>query len=72
MNQGISELIVIELMKELPISLKDNIFEFEELVNSGNYRAAYSVLDELKQSKEWSPSSKLIGYYERFWWELAN
>jgi hypothetical protein len=72
MSQNISISIISQLKKELPTDLQDKILEFEALVDSGNYRAAYSVLDELKRTKGWSPSQTLLGYYERFWWEFAN
>ncbi len=72
MNERISDLIILQLRNELPKGFEEKINEFEELVNTENYRAAFAVLEELKRIKGWSPSSKLLGYYEKFWWELAN
>lgn len=72
MNEKISDLIILQLKNELPKELEEKISEFENLVGKENYRAAFAVLEELKRIKGWSPSSKLLGYYEKFWWELAN
>jgi hypothetical protein len=71
-NEKISDLIILQLKNELPKELEEKINEFENLVGNENYRAAFAVLEELKRIKGWSPSSKLLGYYEKFWWELAN
>ncbi|WP_143806873.1 hypothetical protein [Papillibacter cinnamivorans] len=72
MNQDISSLLINQLRKELPLGLQDWITKFETQIYSGNYRIAYSILEELKHMKGWSPSQILLGYYEKFWWELAN
>lgn len=72
MNEKISDLIILQLKNELPKGLEEKINEFENLVDTEKYRAAFAVLEELKRIKGWSPSSKLLGYYEKFWWELAN
>ncbi|MHB1395125.1 MAG: hypothetical protein ACYCYE_19155 [Clostridia bacterium] len=72
MSQNIASIVLNQLKQEVPSNLRDKIAEFETLINSEQYRAAYAVLDELKRTTGWSPSRTLLNYYERFWWELAN
>lgn len=71
-EQKISDLIIIQLINELPEEFQEKIDEFKELVKLENYRAAFNILDELKRIKGWATSSKLLSYFERFWWEQAN
>lgn len=72
MSQNMIDLLLNQLKNELPPNLQNKISEFKTLVDAENYRAAYAVLDGLKRIKGWSPSQKLLGYYEKFWWEYAN
>lgn len=72
MIQDVTLLIIGTLKQELPEYLYSRINDFEALVNDNKYKIAFSILDELKRTDGWSPSQKLLSYFERFWWEMAN
>lgn len=64
--------IIDRLQLELPEQQKQSIDIFRDYVNNKKYRAAFLILEQMKQSGNWTPSETLLKYYERFWWEYAN
>ncbi len=67
------EVQIIKILKEdLPLNLLHKVDEIEMLITKEKYREAYLNMYELKNSKEWSPTSEYLQLIERFWWNYAN